>query len=284
MLRTLRQPRYAALGALMVVVAIVCVAAGTWQIARFEQKRHENDALRTNAHRSTASASDVLPLVGQRTAPSSKDVQFRTVQATGTYDESGQTLVRSRTLGDDTGFLVVTPLRTAGPTLLVVRGFAGLTTSGRTPVPTSPPAGRVTVIVRVQAPESRNDAAAQLPDHQVESINPRQQAARLGGEVYNGYADLKSGQPGVTGLHAIPAPDLSNPAGGALEPQHFAYVVQWYLFALLALAAPFAMARAETRHRREEEFDAVQPEPEPEAPSETARAAKIADRYGRVVR
>jgi hypothetical protein len=75
------------------------------------------------------------------------------------------------------------------------------------------------------------------------------------------------------------SPDLSNPAGGALEPQHFAYIVQWYLFAALALAAPFAMARAERRERRPaEEFDAV---PSPELTPEQARQAKLADRYGR---
>ncbi len=45
----------------------------------------------------------------------------------------------------------------------------------------------------------------------------------------------------------LPAPDLSNPAGGAVEPQHLAYVIQWYLFALLALAAPFLIARHEVR-------------------------------------
>ena len=45
----------------------------------------------------------------------------------------------------------------------------------------------------------------------------------------------------------LPGPDLSNPAGGAEEPQHAAYVVQWYLFALLALCAPFVMAAAERR-------------------------------------
>ena len=56
-----------------------------------------------------------------------------------------------------------------------------------------------------------------------------------------------SSQPGTAGLIQIPAPDLSNPAGGAIEPQHLAYVIQWFLFAALALAAPFVMARAETR-------------------------------------
>jgi hypothetical protein len=92
----------------------------------------------------------------------------------------------------------------------------------------------------------------------------------------------------------VPPPSLGNPAGGALEPQHFAYVIQWYLFALLALAAPIVMARSESKQRPTGDFDvnrevaapaaaeptAAAPEPTPEE----RRAAKLADRYGRPVR
>jgi cytochrome oxidase assembly protein ShyY1 len=294
-LRTLRQPRYAALGVLMVVIAAVCVAAGTWQIARFDQKVHENDDLRANAHAAVAQVADVLPIVGRGRAPSSKAVEFRPVRVTGSYDAAAQSLVRSRTVGDKNGFLVLTPLRTTGGTLLVVRGFVAQPSSGRIPAANVPPAGTVTVMARVQGPESRHDAAADLGQHQVESINPGEQAERLTGPVYNGYAQLEAHQAGSTGLKAIPAPDLSNPAGGALEPQHFAYVIQWYLFALLALAAPFAMARAETKHRPVEQFDeAIASASASESASELGkdhaaepsaqdvRAAKLADRYGRV--
>ena len=98
----------------------------------------------------------------------------------------------------------------------------------------------------------------------------------------------------------------SNPAGGAVEPQHFAYIIQWYLFAILALAAPLAMARAE---RREAEVERAElglesgrtPSASPTTPASPAdgsaherstpqpsaaaeRAAKLADRYGRPVR
>jgi cytochrome oxidase assembly protein ShyY1 len=175
-------------------------------------------------------------------------------------------------------------LRTSGATLLIVRGFLAETSSGAIPTPTAPPTGPVTVTAHVQAPESRHDAAAQLNNHQVESINPAEQAARIGGAVYNGYAELESHQPGTRGLTGMPGPDLSNPAGGALEPQHFAYVIQWYLFAILALAAPFAMARAESKHERDEQIDdeTVTPDALAEPSAADLRAAKLADRYGRV--
>jgi hypothetical protein len=65
--------------------------------------------------------------------------------------------------------------------------------------------------------------------------------------VWPAYGVLIGGQPGTESLTVIPNPDLSNPAGGAVEPQHAAYVVQWFLFAALALAAPFVLATAERR-------------------------------------
>jgi cytochrome oxidase assembly protein ShyY1 len=286
-LSVLRQPRYAALSALMAVVALVCIAAGTWQIARFEQKRSENQHLRANARDPAVAVASLLPVVGAGSAPSRSRLEFRTVTATGRFDPAGQVLVRNRTVGDANGFLVVTPLRTAGAVLLVARGFLPQPDSGATPTAPPPPAGTVTITARAHSPESRHDQAALLNDSQVESINPGDQARRLGVPVYNGYAELEAKQPGTKGLTVLPGPDLSNPAGGALEPQHFAYVIQWYLFAALAVAAPFAMARAETKAGRKPRIDfdaASDPAPDTSARSdEERRAAKLADRYGRPV-
>ena len=283
----LRQPRYAALSLLMIVVAAVCVLAGTWQIARLAGKVGTNDDLGHNAHAAAAPVTAVLPLVGAPNAPPrAHQVQFRTVQVTGTYDASHQGLVRQRSVGLDTGYLVLTPLRTTGGTLLVVRGF--ISDSNATVVaPTIPvpPGAPVTVMARVQPGEARHDQAAQLRNGQLESINPGDQAARIGGAVFDGYAELLPGQPGTGRLTAIPSPDLSNPGGGAVEPQHLAYIIQWYLFALLALAAPIAMVRAETRRPDERDFDETRgPAVEQTLRTpEQDRAAKLTDRYGRAV-
>ena len=50
LLRDLTSSRYVALTALMLFVALVCVAAGTWQITRYDGKHLANDDLRANAH------------------------------------------------------------------------------------------------------------------------------------------------------------------------------------------------------------------------------------------
>ena len=113
----------------------------------------------------------------------------------------------------------------------------------------------MTITARVEPSEPNRDSAAALAQGQLLSINAPAQAAHLHAKVFDGYVELLRGQPGARDRHliAVPAPGLSNPAGGAVEPQHFAYIVQWYLFALLALAAPFAMVRTD---RKEREADA----------------------------
>jgi cytochrome oxidase assembly protein ShyY1 len=280
-LATLRQPRYVALSVVMVLVALGCIGAGTWQIARFDEKVHANDALRANAHDGVVALNAVLPLVG-KPSPSTDAVRFRTVRATGSYLPARQGLVRLRSVGGKEGFYVLTPLRTSTATLLVVRGFVAADADGSAPTSVAPPpSGSVTVRARAQAGETRTDLAGGLPAGQLLSINPADQAKRLATPVYNGYATLEKGAPGTAGLTVIPAPSLSNPAGGAVEPQHFAYIIQWYLFAALALAAPIVMARAE---RREAAGDDGTGGAETQWSEAERRANKLADRYGRPVR
>lgn len=287
MLEQLRKPRYLALGAVMVLVAAVCLGAGTWQVFRFKQKHDANHLLRHNARAAVAALPDILSTTS---APNGKqraeDGRFRRVTATGSYDVTHQFLARERTVDSTVGFLVVTPLRTmAGPTLLVVRGFIAADGDKPTAV-AAPPTGTVTVTARVEAPELRNDHFGQSEPGQVSAINPISAATRIGRPVYDGYAELLDNQPGVSGLTPIPDPDLSNPAGGAVEPQHIAYILQWYLFALLALAAPLVMARAESRDPNEaastvDEIDEPHARPAP-TPEESAHSARMTDRYGGV--
>jgi cytochrome oxidase assembly protein ShyY1 len=260
----------------MVIVALVCVGAGTWQIARFDGKVHANDDLRANVRARPVAAASLLATTAEHNAPTGA-VQYRTVTAAGRYDAAHQALLRREQQGGLNGYDVITPLRTGGAVLLVDRGFLPADSSGDPPVMPAPPTRAVTVRVRVQPASTRSDAAGA---GQIESVNPAQQARRLGAPVYRDYGELLAGEPGSAGVHPKPPPSLSNPAGGAVEPQHFAYIIQWYLFALLALAAPFAMIRADRRDqaRNVDQDDAAGPTPQEE------RAARLADRYGRALR
>jgi cytochrome oxidase assembly protein ShyY1 len=237
----------------MVLLALICSAAGTWQIFRFEQKHRANHQLRSDAH---DQPTDIGRALGPAQAPTSdgQAQKFRTVTATGSYLEASQTLLRGQSQGSDVGYLVITPLRTGNGVLLIARGFVVQNNAADvTPKVPAPPAGTVTVSARLEPADAARDKFGQLPGDQVDTVNAAEQANRIGQPVWNAYAELLPGQPGGSGLQAIPAPDMSNPAGGAEEPQHLAYILQWYLFALLALAAPFVLARAELRRDDEDE-------------------------------
>ncbi|HEY0168918.1 MAG TPA: SURF1 family protein [Jatrophihabitans sp.] len=279
MLSTLRQPRYLGLFGLMLVLATVCVLAGTWQAERFQDKRETNQRLRAETRDRPV---DVTAALGKAAAPISDGAaqRYRQVTATGRYLSEHETLLRKQSVGGDVGVIVLTPLKTADGVLLVARGFVRQTGAATTTPAIPPsPSGTVSITTRLEPAGSKPDKFGQLPGRQVESVNPVSQARRIGAPVWTGYAELLAGQPGAAGLTTLPGPDLSNPAGGAEEPQHAAYVVQWYLFALLALCAPFVMAAAERRRDRAGQALPVapgSPGPEPgsrDAQPPTGRAA-----------
>lgn len=232
----------------MSLVALACVGAGTFEITRYAQKVHQNKVLTANAHAAPVPLSTALvPLVGHGPTPDKYAIRYRTVTVTGTYADTDE-FVRNQTLSGTNGYYVLTPLRTNAGVLLIVRGFVAAGASGGPPTTvTAAPQGPMQVTGRLQTAGTNADDARQLGNGQLESVNPAEQATRLGRPTYDAYLTLNAGQPGTAGVTALPEPDLSNPAGGAYSWQNLAYVVQWYLFALLALAAPFAISRHEAR-------------------------------------
>ena len=262
MLLLLRQARYLALMAGGIVLAVVCVAAGFWQVHRYDGKHDVNAELRHNDARTAVPVSQLLA-PGHPVGP---DEEFRRVTARGHYDVAGQMFVRQRQVDNQAGYLVLTPLRTdAGPVLLVVRGWTPIGGSAtQTPTVPPPPTAEVNLTGRVHLSEPPGDHRG-LPAGQIERIDVPGLADRMGTPTYGGYVELISQQPAEHGIRPMPAPDLSNPAGGAFEGQHLAYIVQWFFFAALALAAPPILAYKDAQDRS----GLPDPETDPEVDPET---------------
>jgi cytochrome oxidase assembly protein ShyY1 len=242
------------------VLAGVCGAAGVWQWQRFEQKRLANDELRLAVELPAVPVDELL-------APGravTEERQLRTITAAGRYDAAAQVLVRRREVGGKTGFIVLAPLRTAdGLTLVVSRGFIPVTGAALdTPPIPDPPAGEVRVTGRVFRSED-GGLGAGLPDRQVANADVAGLQSRWGSRTYGGFVELISSDPADSGLIPLPAPDLGNPAGGALTGQHLAYVVQWFLFSAFALAGPVILLSLDRRARRQDRAKTAVKEPEP---------------------
>jgi cytochrome oxidase assembly protein ShyY1 len=311
---TLRQRRYAALVVTMLIIALICIGAGTFEIHRYHEKVHDNAVLRANARAPAVPLSRApVALVGRRQADAST-IRYRTISASGRFLPRAEQYVTGNVQAGRQGFYVLTPLRTATGVLLVVRGFVPATPAETRPARVAPaPTGQVQVTGWLQPAQPSSDQLGRLGHGEITSINAAEQRARLEAPTYDAYLTLKARQAGSAGLRVVPQPGLSNPTGGAEEWQLIAYVVQWYAFAALALLAPFLFSRAEVREARRrflgiepgtEDFDAASPAAigtaddrsgaelavrgvgtlarrDESVESRWARAQRLADRYGR---
>ena len=166
------------------------------------------------------------------------------------YDPAGQTLVRSRTVGDDTGFLVVTPLRTADAH---AAGGPRFRRRGRPAAACPSPAGAadrpgVTVSARARAPETRHDDAAELSQRPGRVDQPG--ASRPVGSAGRSTTATPSSTPASPAPAGVARPRRPRPVqpgrrrarAAALRLHHPVVPVR-----RARAAAPFVMARAETK-------------------------------------
>ena len=237
----LRSPRWIGLGLLMTMLAAVMVGLGFWQLSRFHQRSAINDRIDAGSSASPVPLSSVLRSTG---ADPLSSVIWTRVTVTGTYDASHQILARARTVGDNVGFEVLTPLvLPSGDAVLIDRGWIPPASSGSaTAAPSVPavPPGQVTVTGRLHAPESRASAPEPFAGGlAVRRIAPSSLASALPYPLYGGYVTMDSQVPPAASVFVqIPA-DHENAAMNA------GYVVQWWAFALLTLAGYVYLVRRE---------------------------------------
>jgi len=235
--RFLFRPKWLLFFAGCVALAVVFVNLGLWQLDRLDQRHAQNDRVRAARNAEPEPVADVLTT---DRAPAKQQL-FRRVEATGRYDAEHEYLVRSRTVRDRAGLLVLTPFATIdGKTLLVVRGWVAASPRGARAAPEvpEPPSGEVTVVGRVRAPESGATAETRVGRYRtVKQINVATLARELDEPTYRGYVELIEAP---DGLVAIPDPPVE-------EGPHLAYAVQWFLFAGLLFVGYWIYARREAQ-------------------------------------
>lgn len=220
------RPRWLIGTVLVTAIVVGCISAGFWQLRRLDERRDENTLIRQRAGEPVP-----LPASGFDAGDGvEKDLAFRRVEVTGTYDPANELLVRFRSRKGLPGYEVVTPLQTGVGAVLVNRGWVPLEVGDRWPVASaSPPVGEVTVVgmlappeqgaLRLEKPKSAGAPAV------VGAVDPRALRAALP------YADLyelpvlASGNDAGSGYPVpVDPPDLG-------EGPHRDYAVQWFLFA-----------------------------------------------------
>jgi cytochrome oxidase assembly protein ShyY1 len=234
--RFLLSPRWIGLGLLMTLAAATMVGLGLWQLDRY----HLRSAI--NARIDGAAARPPVPL-----REVASGVAWTRVTVTGHYDAAHEILARSRTVEGRVGFEIVTPLvLDDGSAVLVDRGWIAPAEAGAAAVPPVPPApaGEVTVVGRLHAPESRADRLELMDGHlSVRRIAPAHLAPALPYPLYPAYVTLESQTPPADPVFVAIAPDHENAAMNA------GYVVQWWAFAGLTLAGLGYLVVREARVR-----------------------------------
>src|SRR5689334_18809274 len=215
-------------------MAALFVSLGVWQVARHH---HKQELVRKEKAAWARPAPDVSTI-------DSVDVGDDTrVEARGTFDGRHETVLRGAIRNGVAGVAVLTPLRLAdGTAVLVDRGFVRASPqSGVTTDP--PPAGTAVVhgLARASSPIRASDTVDHLVDGRL--AVPRVDVDTIGATVP--YAL----QPVWIEAQAIePAPTANAPALPQPPPpdpvNHMQYAIEWFALALIPLVGwPIALRR-----------------------------------------
>ncbi|AVT33100.1 hypothetical protein C6361_30755 [Plantactinospora sp. BC1] len=250
MYRFLLTPRWLGILALTLVAATVMVLLGNWQLSRYQERAAINERIDETATLAPVPVDRVLPRPGGAAGtvgqPPPAGAAWTRVTVTGRYDSANVILIRSRTVQSRVGFEVLTPLRLAdGSAVLVDRGWIpplpGGSALARPEIP-AVPSGEVTVVGRVHLSESKPDAITRR-DGRIETrrIAVPALARELPYPVYSAYLLLDEQTPAADpAFSAIPIRHENDWQNGG-------YVVQWWLFAALTLVGFGWAARREAR-------------------------------------
>lgn len=218
-------------GMLVVLVAIVCVRLGLWQLDRLEQRRARNEAYRD------AIALPVLELSGdtlEAVLRRPSRYVYRRARITGEPDPAREVVWRGRSLDGRPGVNLLTPYRLDGAVVLVNRGWAPSPDAAHVELArfrepfASPPVG--VLIPLVDVPDVAVARTLNLDGTRVLSVQ-RPEASALTDHLPGllpVYVQQLPGPGDPPAPARLPIPDL------AAEGPHLGYALQWFGFAVIA--------------------------------------------------
>ena len=239
MYRFFASPRWLAIHGATAVAVVVFVLLGLWQLGQFQRP-----ATTVSVEIGAAVPLGRVSIAGESGNSRSAG---RLVTVSGTYDGQSQVLVGDRRLQGRAGYLVLTPLRTAdGSAVIVDRGWVPAAGVAATAVPT----GQVTVTGRLARSETDADTGVppltDAPAGRAYRVNSQELGARLPYAVHDGYLSLLDQQPPSA---PAPASAAFGESGGG-RWYNAGYALQWFLFALAAVGFWGRLVVTEVREHR----------------------------------
>ncbi|MCL1692314.1 MAG: SURF1 family protein [Actinomycetia bacterium] len=225
----LKQPRWIVAVIIGVLVSLLFVRLGVWQLDRLAERREVNATIESRAAEPDRPLEGVL---GQHDGDVGA-MKYRHVSVEGVYRTDEEFFSIGRAEGDIRGTLVATPMDLDdGTVLIVVRGLVPPDTQGPPARGYAPPSGRVIVEGRIDDGERSTAIGEPEPDNGKLTSLSRLDLSYIDkwidGDVLPVTLLIESqspSDPGSTPIRVAPE-ELT-------EGSHLGYAVQWFAFALI---------------------------------------------------
>jgi surfeit locus 1 family protein len=228
---------------IVLVATTVMIRLGIWQLERMDQRKE------SNAHVADMLSAPKLFLSEGILIEDLMDMEYRSVQAVGTYDFENQVAIRNQvwtqSWGDELGFALLTPL-------MLDENIAVLVERGWVPPEFNTPdswrrfdeAGQITVTGIVRLPRKEGDMGGGVPDP---TLSPGQERLEFWNFVNIERIDRQmpisllpvyiqqapDGVDDVLPFNILPVLDLT-------PGTHLGFALQWFTFATIVfLGYPF---------------------------------------------
>jgi surfeit locus 1 family protein len=227
-LKAVLTPRWIAAHVVVVVIAIVFINLGFWQLRRLDERRLENAVAES---RYTAPPGDLGALLAAA-GDDLESLRYRRTVVTGAYDVEHELLTRNQVYREQAGFHVVTPLAVDGGAVLVNRGWVPLALDSPPVEQAAPEQGEVTVTGWVNPTQTRPALGPTDPADGVLEVMNRINIDRIQDQVPYDLAPVYvvlEGEEGSELPVPLPPPEFED------EGSHLAYAIQWFGFTLIGV-------------------------------------------------
>lgn len=265
----LRRPLWMLSHVLVALAVLAMIGLGFWQRARWQEVQAQSDLYQSRIDAAAVPLDEALGPDFDDVDDFTDENRYRRVVLRGRYATEDEVGIRNRSQGGAPGAWVLTPLVTDdGRAVPVVRGWIPLAVAeGGPPFEgAEPPDGQVTVTGILQPSQERGTFGGKDPEtgrlEDMARVDVTRFAAQVDADVVPVWVQLDAQDPpqvaGTQGASALPIPvavELRSPW------TNISYMVQWWIFALIAAVGYPLVLRRLARRRAQGGDVPVESEP-----------------------
>lgn len=255
--RFLRTAKWVVRHVAVVILVVVMANLGLWQLRRLDEARAARALLEQRQEAPAVAVTALVPRDAPVDSAAVEEVLYRRVTSEGTYEDRDTVVVENRSLGGSSGAWVLTPLRLAdGSAVVVNRGFLRFNRDGVI-LPPAAPSGTVKVAGILQPSQQRGRFGPTDPATGRVEVLARVDLDRIEAQVDYDllpvYVQAASSEPeedevpeGDPAIEVLGPPEID-------EGPHLSYAVQWFIFTTIAAVGYGLVLRRVARDQAREE-------------------------------